>query len=475
MSRTKRGANQGWAYPLCVLLCALASASLGRVADAQTISEADRQGARDLWQEGYQLQQAGQYAQALDKFKRAQAIFSAPTNLLHIAECEAQLGQLVESAETYRQLISLTLPPGAPPAFAAAQTQGKAELQQVEARIPKVRIEVTPANVPNLAVAIDNQPLNIAFVGVDRPIDPGTHKVAVGASGFLAAEKTIVVKEKEPPQVVSFALQQGAMVLPQPGLAPPPPMGGYPQGTVIYTQPYGVPVVQPYVIQPRTYVAPRKKDYTTTGFLLGGRVGAAVPTGTLATGGVSTGFGGDLEGYFRFAHKWLVGLYGGHDFYTLSSGTAGSSDIGASIGLSTNPEGVGFMIDLTLGYRSYSGPTGVIVNAGAGNSTEFTSGTAGSVEGGIGLGVWIAIGKHVRLVPRVDVFAGSFNKDGLGSYANFFAGISLYYNNDIKPKAEAVAPTSPGAMPPGPPGSPAEAPAAPAPGAAPAPVAAPAP
>jgi hypothetical protein len=410
---------------LCLALALAGGALLcPRAAEAQQVSEADRQGARDLWQQGYQLQQAGQYAEALDKFTRAQAVFSAPTNLLHMAECQAQLGLLVESAETYRGLINLALPANAPPAFSAAQTQGKAELQQVEARIPKVVVQVTPPNLPGLSVTIDGQPMNVALVGVERPIDPGPHKILVGAPGYARLEGAVTIKEKEPPKVIAFTLQAGGVVM---GPQMAPPYTGYPPGTVIYAQPqYAVPGIAPYAIPAaRPYVPPKKKDYTAMGFLVGGRVGAAVPTGALAAGD-STGVGFDVEGYFRFAHKWLVGLYGGHDFYKVDSGTVGSTPVGASIGLTTNPEGVGFLIDLTLGYRWFNV---------AGDATR------GSAEGGLGMGIWIAAGKSFRIVPRVDFSAGGFNGNtDSGGYAAIFIGVAAYFNADLKPKPVAQAP-----------------------------------
>jgi hypothetical protein len=403
-------------FAFAVLVAASVTA---RTSEAQQVSEADRQGARDLWQQGYQLQQAGQYAEALDKFTRAQAVFSAPTNLLHMAECQAQLGMLVEAAETYRGLINLALPPNSPPAFGAAQTQGKAELQQVEARIPKVIIQVAPANVRNLLVTIDGQSMNVALVGVERPIDPGQHKILVGAPGYVREERAVVIKEKEPAKVVAFALQPGgSVVLAQPA----PPMVNYPPGTVIYTQPY--PALQPYAIpSERPYVPPKKKDYSNVGFLVGGRIGAAIPTGALTgAGGNSTGVGVDIESYLRFAHKGLVGLYGGHDFYKGANGaTAGSTPVGAAIGFTTNPEGVGFFGDLTVGFRWF--------NQGGSGATE------GSFEGGIGAGIWIAAGKSLRIVPRVDLFGGSLDSNG---YAAFFVGVAAYYNNDVKPKTVAA-------------------------------------
>ena len=386
------------------------------------VSEADRQAARDLFQTGYQLQQAGSYAEALDKFKRAQAVFSAPTNLLHIAECEAQLGLLVESVETYRGLINMPLPAGAPAAFTAAQTQGKAELQQVEGRIPRIRIEASPPSAQNVGVTIDSQPMNAALLGVDRPIDPGTHRVRVFAPGYAPQEKMVVIKEKEPPLVVSFALVPGAA-----GIMYGPPPRGVPVGVQVglpgpvmvqqpmYPQPYGVPVAQPYVLTQRPWTPPPPKphDWTSTGFMFGARGGAAAPVSNIT--GTDTGFGLGAEAYFRFALKWFTGLIVQHDFY---GGKETGSTLGAAaIGFTTNPEGVGFTMDFFAGYRAFS--------------------SSGSGEGGIGAGIWIAAGKSLRIIPRAEISGGSAGV-GIGGYGVFFGGVTLLYNIDIKPKVVVV-------------------------------------
>ena len=65
-----------------------------------------------------------------------------------LAECEAALGKLVESAETYRTLTRTPLPPGAPNAFVQAQAQGAAELTQVEPRIDVYKRQVYGGSTP---------------------------------------------------------------------------------------------------------------------------------------------------------------------------------------------------------------------------------------------------------------------------------------------------------------------------------------
>jgi hypothetical protein len=416
-------ARSSWRAGILGATVAAALTLSPRVVSAQQVSEADRQAARDLWQTGYQLQQAGNYAEALDKFKRAQAVFSAPTNLLHIAECEAQLGLLVESAETYRGLIGMPLPQGAPAAFGAAQTEAKAELQQVEARIPKIRIEVSPANAQNVGVTIDDQPMNAALLGVDRPIDPGTHKVHVFAPNYVPQDKMVVIKEKEPARVIAFSLVPGVS-----GVTYGPPPMGLPRTVVVQQPPmmypptYAVPAGQPYVLAPRPWTPPPPHDWTYTGFMVGARLGAGVPVGSLSSV-AGPGFDLGAEAYFRFAHKWFTGLVVQHDFYgkgTAGADVPGSTLAAADIGFTTNPEGVGFTMDFFAGYRWF--------NDGGGG------------EAGLGAGVWIAAGKSLRIIPRVEISGGSDSDTNVGGYAIFQAGVSILYNVDIKPKVVVVAP-----------------------------------
>jgi len=198
------------------------------------------------------------------------------------------------------------------------------------------------------------------------------------------------------------------------------------QQPMVYPQPYGVPVAQPYaqpyVLTQRPYVPPKPHDWTTTGFLIGARLGAAVPLGGLSSGGADTGFGLGAEGYFRFAHKWFTGLIVQHDFYKGLGSTLGAADIG----FTTNPEGVGFTMDFFAGYRGFSsGPGG------------------GSGEGGIGAGIWIAAGKSLRIIPRIEVSGGSYGNNG--GYGVLFGGVTILYNIDIKPKVvvDPAAPAEP--------------------------------
>src|SRR5205823_1970734 len=139
-----------------LFVCAL---SFSSSAFAQ-VSDADRNAARDLYIEGMALQKAGKYQEALDRFQRSLAVYPvAPTTAYHMAQCKEALGQLVEAAEQLRLVRDTPLPPGASEAFAQAKNDAAAELQQLEARIPKLKIDVLPAGRQGVVVRIDGAPV----------------------------------------------------------------------------------------------------------------------------------------------------------------------------------------------------------------------------------------------------------------------------------------------------------------------------
>jgi hypothetical protein len=437
--------------------------SVARPAAAQQqVSDADRAAARDLFFEGVKLQNDGKFPDALDRFNRAQRIFSAPTHLLHIAECQIALGQLVEGSETYRTLAHTPLPPNSPQAFTTARDQGAAELQQVEPRIPLVKIDVTPANVQNMQVQIDGQPMNSALVGVMRPIDPGSHKVVVFAPGYGKQEAQFAVKERDQ-KTVPIALQAtggvvyGPAVVPPPGgtmTQPPPPYTTtVPGGT---NPPPGSPPGQngatPGATPGANQAQPgqpaagaeQQQEWTTTkktsstSLLVGARLGVMFPAGTLRGGStavtaggtslstnstpmsdvVSTGAALGIEGGIRFARRFYAGLGFEHGFYgkgdkvdTVTGGSGTTADVTTTISSNlfdvrvayiSNPDGVGFYGEIGVGYRW-------LIGTQEANGTSISSVLRGG-ELGLGAGMFIKAGNSLRIIPKVNFGVGSFSK-----------------------------------------------------------------
>ncbi len=444
---------------VCLTLVASAAA-FPRAARAQQVSDSDRAAARDLYFEGVRFQDSGKFADGLDRFDRAQRIFSAPTHLLHIAECQAALGRLVESAESYRALIRTPLPQGSPQAFQLAQQQAAAELPQVEPRIPQVKIDVSPANAANLQVQVDGLTMNPALVGVSRPIDPGPHKLVVFAPGYGKQEQTFSLKERENKLVpVVLVATSGIVYGPAIPVAPQPaPYQAVPQAPQPATEP---PPADAWKPQPKP---------PSSSFVGGLRVGALFPTGsafsnsstsiisndtTAMSNLASAGGGFGLEAGLRFASHFLIGGSFEHGFYgkgdtppVVSSTTdvqqsVSSNYLGTNLAYISNPEGFGFYGEIGIGYRWFS-----ISTTGGGIDA---SDTLKGAEFELGAGAWIRAG-NVRLIPKVSFNAGSFTKhdlscSGTGCTASsnstdstvpntamhtfVFLGLGGYYNIDF--------------------------------------------
>jgi hypothetical protein len=394
---------------LSPFLFALSSLLLwpGQPAFAQ-VSDAERAGARELFKAGDQLQRAGHFAEALDKFQRAQQVFSAPTNLLRIAECEAALGRLVESAEAYRVVVRTPLPAGAPPAFQAAVDQAKAELSQVEPRVPRLVVQVQPAGVQNAQMQIDGQNVPGALIGEAMSLDAGVHKVIVLAPGFESAEQQIELKEHDS-KTVPFVLNPVSGVTYSAALAPPP-VG--PGSTVNGPMPPPPPAIV------AVDLGPPPPPVSSTSLLLGLHLGAEVAGGSVPdpAGGSglvdpsSVGSGGlayGIDGGLRFARHWYVGLTLDHaTFSGVSSTSSGSNTtlLAVVLGIIVNPQRVSFYGELGLGGRSFADHT---TNASGQVSKETKN--AGDIS--LGAGIWIPAGRFVRIIPKLSVGFSSFGNN----------------------------------------------------------------
>lgn len=169
--------------------------------EPSTVPDSERKpAARAAYIEGVQLQEQKKYAEALVRFETAQKFFDAPTHLLHIAECQVQLGRLVEASETYEVLSRKSLPAGAPDAFVEAQKQGKAEVGSVRARVPTLRITTKPdtAQLQGLQVLINGVGVPNELIGIARPLNPGLYRLTATARGYATASSVeIPLGEKE--------------------------------------------------------------------------------------------------------------------------------------------------------------------------------------------------------------------------------------------------------------------------------------
>ena len=196
---------------------------------------------------GVDLLQQGRYAEALDRFQRAESLVHAPTHLLYIARTQVKLGQLIEASETYLKVTREVLPPDAPRAFVDAQASAAQEAKELDARIPTLLIRVEGNGASDATVTMDGTPLPAAMIGIAAPINPGTHALrAVGKDGTSAelrvklspgSRETVVLQlraaEPTPAPGAAPAAAPAAATSPAPGGETAPPRSGLELGKVL--------------------------------------------------------------------------------------------------------------------------------------------------------------------------------------------------------------------------------------------------
>jgi hypothetical protein len=168
---------------------------------ATDMSESERKAtARAAYLEGVKLQEGGSCPDAISRFETAQRFYPAATHLLHLAQCQAATGRLVESSETYETLVRTTLTKDSPEAFRQAQDDGKKELGSLRPRIPTLRVQVAPApnTLSNLVVKLNGHAVPNEVLGIARPVNPGHYKVTVWAPGYKEASSEVDVDEGKP-------------------------------------------------------------------------------------------------------------------------------------------------------------------------------------------------------------------------------------------------------------------------------------
>jgi hypothetical protein len=173
--------------PLAALALLIALAP----APARAQTESDKATARELWELGQTKLTAKDFKGAENDFRRANALYHAPTLLLALARAQVGQGKFVEGWENYHTIILENVT--SPPAFAAALAEAQAEIVKIEGRRAKVTINVTGADSPK--VTLDETALKAETLGVLRFVDPGAHVLKATADGYKTATQSVTIPE----------------------------------------------------------------------------------------------------------------------------------------------------------------------------------------------------------------------------------------------------------------------------------------
>jgi hypothetical protein len=215
------------ASPSACALAALALGSLFCAAPAHAEDAETRTAARDLATQGGQAFDAGHYEQASDFFLRAYELVHAPSIALMHARSLAKLGQLLEAIDVYEQTARSRLAPGAPEAYVKAVATARTEVEDVRRRVPRLKLSLLHVGAGEIPeVTIDDKPSPAALLGVDRPMNPGAHRIVVLVSGQARATRELSLEESKSYSVELDVAPSAAEVAaaPAPEKAPDTPM-----------------------------------------------------------------------------------------------------------------------------------------------------------------------------------------------------------------------------------------------------------
>ena len=235
-------------------------------------SPSERETTRALMTEGDQLRAAGDLRAALMRYQAAHAIVHAPTTGLDLARVQASLGLLVEARSTASEVIHHPVAPSEPAVFGAARKEANALANDLEARVPSLKVDVQPGALA-YTVSIDGVTLPAEIGKLPYKVNPGQHSLRVEAAGYVTANRQVTLNDGET-QTVSVML------------APQPLAATAPTGTE------GAPTTNASL---RDHTLDDRRDAARLRGVIGLGVGGASFLAGTVTGIMALGMGSDVK------------------------------------------------------------------------------------------------------------------------------------------------------------------------------------
>ncbi|WP_394823855.1 tetratricopeptide repeat protein [Pendulispora albinea] len=186
---------------LVMLALPLAPAAFENAAHAQQQQQQQQQqqgenglaAARKLFAEALRAEEKGNFAEALEKFRRVAQVKDTVPVRYRIAACLEGLGQLKEALRAYQAAIDLG---AGDPKDLEVVRDAKRHTSSLGERIPQLTLTVSPRAPSSSEVRIDGDPLPVAELGKPIPLDPGTHDVTASAPDTVPFRTQITLPER---------------------------------------------------------------------------------------------------------------------------------------------------------------------------------------------------------------------------------------------------------------------------------------
>jgi hypothetical protein len=190
-------------------------AVLGASSAARAASEQDRRAANEQLTQAQDLKRKGQLAEALTQYQESQRLDPKLPTLIELADCEEQLGKLLDAQEHWSLARDQAKHDEKP------QSRQKAEqhLAAVEKRLAHLTLQLASDAPPNTQVFRDDALLEAASLGSAQLANPGDHVVVVKAPEHTDATYNVKLADGDN-QTLAIAAGPGTAAPPPP---PPPP------------------------------------------------------------------------------------------------------------------------------------------------------------------------------------------------------------------------------------------------------------
>lgn len=193
------------AIGLCAASLVCLSVSAASAQDTSAGMKSDREAARALAEQGFDLYEQGDAASAIASFRMAEQRVHSLVHQLYIARAEVKLGMLVEALRTYEGIVAEKLASDSPKPFLDAQADARKELDALRPRVPSIKISVRGASSAEAQVRIDGALIEPGLLGRPIPVNPGVHTLRATLDGE-SVEEIISVAEGAVVNSVELAL-----------------------------------------------------------------------------------------------------------------------------------------------------------------------------------------------------------------------------------------------------------------------------
>jgi len=176
---------------------------------------------KEMLREGIDAEKADRCGDAVEVFKQVAAMRETSEVLLHMGECQAHDGKLVDALKTWEHAEDLARSEKSK----SMQQTLSTKLGSLRERIPTVLLQI-PEDVTKPVVKVDGEPLASERVSSPIQLDPGEHTFEVTAQGRVPFSKKVKLDEKDS-SVIPVSLANPASNAPSGGSS------GVPLGTWI--------------------------------------------------------------------------------------------------------------------------------------------------------------------------------------------------------------------------------------------------